>query len=149
MPELRQTIWTEGEFRTYTSGIGGGIVLDTAKLDAMIASNPQRIADVVGKTAFRILANAMMIAPRDPARPPKDPSRQVYGHLRGASGEADANVVKMDEKGLTRRVEFYAEYAIYQELGAPAINLPARPFLTPSVEKQVEQFINDLAKAIE
>lgn len=120
------------------------VILDTAKLDAMIAKDPQKIADVVGKTAFRILTDARIITPRDPARPPQDPSRPVTGALR-----ANSDVVKVDPQGLTQRVEYYQEYAIYQEFGAPAINLPARPFLTPSVEKQAEPFIKDLAKAIE
>lgn len=120
------------------------IKLDTVKLDSMIATNPAKIADVVGKTAFRILADARIITPRDPARPPKDPERQVTGALR-----ANSDVVNVDELGLKRNVEYYQEYALYQEMGAEAINLPARPFLTPSVEKHAEQFIRNLSKVIE
>jgi len=119
------------------------IILDTAKLDEIIANTPGRVVDVVTACCMRVLGDARMIAPRDPARPPKDPSRQVTGALK-----ANSDVVK-DGIGLTQRVEFYQEYAPYQELGAPAINLPARPFLTPSVEKHGETFVNDLKKVIE
>ena len=118
-------------------------ILDTTKLDEIIRTNPGKVADVVTKTANRILADAKMIAPRDPARPPKDPSRQVYGALK-----AHSDVVKVDPKGLTQNVNFYEEYAVYQELGAPAINLPARPFLTPSVEKRAEGFVADLSRVL-
>jgi hypothetical protein len=119
------------------------VTLDTAKLDAMIATNPARIAEVVGKTAFRVLAKAQSVTPRDPARPPQDPTRQVSGALR-----ANVDVTKVDEKGLTQDVNYYQEYAIYQELGAPAINLPARPFLTPATEAESEAFIAELAKVV-
>lgn len=117
-------------------------MLDTTKLDALIAKTPGRVAGIVGKTAFRILGYAREIAPRDPNRPPNDPERQVTGALK-----ANSDVVKIGE-GITQNVEFYQEYAVYQELGAPAINLPARPFLTPAVEKFAEQFTKDLEKAI-
>jgi hypothetical protein len=120
------------------------IRLDTAKLDEMIAKNPTKIAQVVGKAAFRILADARLVTPRDPARPPQDPERQVTGALR-----ANSDVVSTDTVGLKRNVEYYQEYAVYQELGAPAINLPARPFLTPAVEKNGEQFFKDLSEAVE
>lgn len=129
-------------------GVGGqdmtDVRLDDTKLREIIAKSPERIAEAVSKTCNRILTDARMITPRDPARPPQDPSRPVSGALR-----ANSDVVKVDEKGLKQRVEYYQEYAIYQELGAPAINLPARPFLTPSVEKNWDQFVKDIAKAIE
>ena len=120
------------------------IRLDDAKLQEMIKTSPGKFADAVGKTCFRILGDARMIAPRDPARPPLDPERQVSGALK-----ANSDVVKADPSGLTQRVEFYQEYAVYQELGAPAINLPARPFLTPSVEKNWDGFVKDIEKVIE
>jgi hypothetical protein len=124
--------------------MSGETILDTTKLDEMIATNPGKLAQAVSKTAFRILGAAREVAPRDPARPPKDPSRQVSGALK-----ANSDVVKVDAVGLTQRVEFYQEYAAYQELGAPAINLPARPYLTPAVEKADKQFIEDIKKALE
>ena len=113
--------------------------LDTVKLDSLIATTPAKVVGVVSKTAFRILGEARMNAPRDPNRPPNDPSRQVSGALK-----ANSDVVKQGQ-GLTQNVEFYQEYAVYQELGAPAINLPARSFLTPAVEKFAQQFEKDLA----
>lgn len=116
--------------------------LDTTKLDALISRTPGRVAAIVGKAAFRILGEARMNAPRDPNRPPNDPERQVTGALK-----ANSDVVKIGN-GLTQNVEFYQEYAVYQELGAPAINLPARPYLTPAVEKFAEQFSKDLEQAI-
>jgi len=120
------------------------VILDTAKLDALIAKSPQKIADVVGKTATRILTEARMITPRDPQRPPQDESRPVSGELR-----ANSDVVKVDPLGLTQQVCYYQTYSVFQELGAPAINLPARPYLTPSVEKAAAQFIADLSKVLE
>jgi hypothetical protein len=121
-----------------------GVKLDTAKLDEMIANDPSRLAEVVGKTAFRILEQAKMITPRDPARPPQDLTRPVSGALR-----ANSDVVKQDSIGLTQQVCYYQDYAVWQEFGAPSINLPARPFLTPSVEKAAKQFVEDIGKAIE
>ena len=119
------------------------VIIDTTVLDRMIHENPQKFADVVGKTAFRILTKSRIITPRDPARPPKDLSQPVSGALR-----ANSDVVKVDSKGLTQNVEFYQEYAIHQEYGAPAINLPARPFLTPTTENEAQSFIDDLAKVM-
>lgn len=120
------------------------VKVDTTKLDELIRNTPGRAADVVVATAFRVLTRARIITPRDPERPPQDLSRPVSGALR-----ANSDVVKQDEKGLTVNVEYYQEYAPYQELGAPAINLPARPFLTPSVEQEAAQFEKDLAKVVE
>jgi hypothetical protein len=119
------------------------IQIDTSGLDAMIHKNPQKFADVVGKTCFRILSKARMVTPRDPARPPKDESQPVSGALR-----ANSDVVKVDPIGLTQRVEYYQEYAAAQELGYPAGNLPARPFLTPSTEQEAAQFVEDLGKVM-
>lgn len=120
------------------------IVIDTRKLDEMIRTNPQKLGAVVSKSAQTILGAARSIAPRDPNRPPHDPERQVTGALK-----ANSDVVKQDPHGLTQTIEFYQEYAIYQELGAPAINLPARAFLTPSVEKEEKPFIEGIKKALE
>jgi hypothetical protein len=128
------------------------VIIDTVLLDQMIATNPRKLADVVGKTAFRILEQARMITPRDLARPPVDTSPQVSGGLR-----ADSNVVNVDALGLTRRIEYYKEYALAQEMGVPVgyskarpwMFIPARPYLTPSVEKAAKQFFSDIGKAIE
>jgi hypothetical protein len=117
--------------------------LDSTKLDEMIATNPTKLAQVVSKNAYRILAQAQMVTPRDPNRPPKDPERQVSGALR-----ANVDVTKVDALGLVQDINYYQEYAIYQELGAPAINLPPRPFLTPAVESGAEQFIEDISKVL-
>ena len=117
--------------------------VDTKELDEMIARNPQRLADAVGETAFQVLTDARIITPRDPARPPKDLSQPITGALR-----ANSNVVKNDDIGLSWNVEYYQEYAPYQELGAPAINLPARPFLTPSVENNFKTLVSKITKAV-
>jgi len=119
-------------------------VLDTTKLDELIRTSPGKVAEVVGKTAFRILKDARMITPRDPARPPQDPDAyKPSGELR-----ANSDVVKVDPLGLTQNVEYYQEYAVHQELGAPAINLPPRPYLTPAVEQEAKQFVDDLGKVL-
>jgi hypothetical protein len=120
------------------------VILDTRVLDEMIANDPKRIADVVGKTATRILSEARMITPRDPNRPPVHPEAyKPSGELR-----ANSDVVKVDPAGLTQRIEYYQVYAAAQEFGRPEINLPARPYLTPSVEKQADRFFADLAKVV-
>lgn len=118
-------------------------VLDTTKLDEMIRTNPAKLVEATSKFCARVLGDARMTAPRDPARPPKDPERQVTGALK-----ANSDITKEDAQGLTQDVNFYQEYAIYQELGAPAINLPARPFLTPAVEKNAEALIDEWAHII-
>jgi hypothetical protein len=118
-------------------------LIDTTKLDMMIATNPAKLAAEVAKSAFRILAQARIHAPRDPERPPQDPSRQVTGALK-----ANSDIVVARPDGLKMNIEFYQEYAIYQELGAPAINLPARPFLTPAVENEEKAFVEAIKKAI-
>ena len=117
------------------------ISLDTKKLDELIAKTPARASEIVRQTAFRILTSAREVTPRDPARPPKDPERQVTGALR-----ANSDVVVVSP--YVSNVEYYQEYAPYQELGAPAINLPARPFLTPAVEKHAKQFEDDIKKEL-
>jgi hypothetical protein len=119
-------------------------VLDTSGLDKLIRESPQKVADVVSKTAFRILADARKVTPRDPARPPKDPDAyKPSGALR-----ANSDVVKQDAKGLTQNVEYYQEYALAQELGNPAVNLPARPYLTPATEQNAKKFVEDLGKVL-
>lgn len=119
----------------------GKFTIDTAILDRMISTQPAKFLELVKKTGFRVLSSAREIAPRDPARPPKDPERQITGALK-----ANSDVVESGK--LAVNVEFYQEYAPYQELGAPAINLPARPFLTPSVEKHAQTLIDDITKAV-
>lgn len=119
-------------------------VLDTTKLDELIRKTPQKVADVVTATANRILADARMITPRDPNRPPKDPDAyKPSGALR-----ANSDIVKQDVIGLTQTVEYYQVYAAAQELGNPAVGLPARPYLTPSVEKDAKGFIEGLSKVL-
>jgi hypothetical protein len=118
--------------------------LDTALLDHMIETNSGKLAQVVSKHAFIILGGSRMIAPRDPARPPKDPDRQVTGALK-----ENSDVTIVDDKGLVQDINFYQEYAIFQELGAPANNMPARPFLTPTTEADSEPFVKDIGAVLE
>jgi len=115
------------------------IKLDTAKLDQIIRETPKKVINAVSKTAFRVLADARITAPRDPNRPPQDPGRQVSGALK-----ANSDVVKVDLIGLTQNIEFYQVYGLAQELGRPEINLPARPYLTPATEKNAKGFVKDL-----
>ena len=134
----------ETRFGGEDNAMTSGIIIDTSVLDNMIATNPKKIADVVTRNAYRILGNAQMVTPRDPARPPIDITQPVTGALR-----ANVDVTKVDPMGLTQDINYYQEYAVYQELGAPANNMPARPFLTPAVEQGADQFIEDIKKAIE
>ena len=118
--------------------------LDAKKLEDMIANNPQKLAVVVKTTATRILSDARVKTPRDPARPPEYPDAyDPTGLLR-----AHSDTVRKDLVGLRQNVEYYMEYAPHQEFGAPAINLPKRPFLTPSVENNAKRFFEDIGKVI-
>ena len=59
------------------------------------------------------------------------------GHYEGTAPKDDANEV-------TVYIGTNVEYAPYQELGAPNINLPARPYLRPAMENfrdEIEQII--------
>ena len=125
------------------SEFAAGFKIDTEKLDQMIRDLPGKFAKVVSETAFDVLTDAKKITPRDPARPPKNLSVPVSGALRANSG-----VVIKDGQGLVQNVEYYQEYAPYQELGAPSINLPARPFLTPAVEGNAQKFFDKIAKVV-
>ena len=118
-------------------------VIDTTKLDSIIQTSPGKLANVVGQTATRILTQAKMITPRDPARPPKDLSQPVSGALR-----ANTDVTKEDVIGLTQHVNYYQVYALAQEYGYPANNLPARPYLTPTCENAFKQWQDDLIKVL-
>lgn len=69
-------------------------------------------------------------------KPDKD-GNYTEGHYEGVAPEDDNNEI-------TVYVGTNVEYAPYQELGAPNINLPARPFLRPAMEnfrEEIEQII--------
>lgn len=85
---------------------------------------------IVAKTARDIERDAKLKAPRDPARPPKDPSRKVTGKLKGS--------IHADVKGLEATIAPTAAYAIFQELGTD--RMPARPFMGPATDRNQGPF---------
>lgn len=68
----------------------------------------------------------------------------IKGHYEGTAPEDD-------DDQITVYVGTNVQYAPYQELGAPNINLDARPFLRPAFEnftKEIEQIMEKCLKSI-
>lgn len=92
----------------------------------------------VRRSLVNIQNAAKRRSPRDPQRPPKDPSRKVTGRLRNSITHEVAS------DGLSGRSGTNTEYAPYQELGTRTI--PPRPFLFPAFEQERERFVAALRK---
>ena len=116
------------------------VKLDVAKLRELLKTTPGKVDKAVQETANAVEAVAKVNVPRDPKRPPLDPSRPVTGFLRNSITSAKV------EDGHWR-VEVGAEYGLYQELGTS--RMPARPYLTPAAEGQQGPFVARLKKALE
>lgn len=66
-------------------------------------------------------------------------------------GEYDGEAPEDSKDEVTVYVGTNVEYAPYQELGAPSINLPAKPYLRPAMEnnqRELEQIIEMCLKEI-
>lgn len=103
------------------------VTLDMAKLEKMIAELNPAVRDAVGETAFAVEGQAKMLAPVD------------TGFLR-SSIQAD------DVSGITWRVNVWAEYGPFVELGTSRMR--AQPFLAPAVEALRAFFHRKLAEAM-
>ena len=88
--------------------------LDTRRLDAIIAQEPVRSAEIIKKAALQVEAVAKPLAPID------------TGALR--------NSIQAEQMGPhTWWVQDGVEYGIYQELGTR--KMAAHPFMVPAVER--------------
>lgn len=56
------------------------------------------------------------------------------------TGEYEGEAPKDSHDQITVYVGSNVQYAPYQELGAPNINLPAKPYLRPAVENHTEEY---------
>ena len=108
-------------------------VLDTKKLDELIAKNPTRAKRVIKESTFQVEAWYKERVPRDLQRPPKDMRRKVTGNLRNSIDSTFEN------SGFMGIVSDGVEYGIYQELGTSRI--PARPALKPAIERLAKLWI--------
>lgn len=102
------------------------IKVDTKRLDELIAKLEPRASNIIKDTALDVEAEAKIHVPRDPQRPPQDPTQPVTGNLRNS-------IQAIKKQALLWWVQVGADYGIYQELGTSRI--PARPYLVPAVEK--------------
>ena len=112
--------------------------LDTRVLDAIAAGLDRNNDQVLASVAFQVEAEAKVRAPRDPERPPLDPSVSTTGALKSG-----IHVVKK-KLGLYW-VQDSVIYGIFQELGTSKMR--ARPFMLPAVEK-AQQYLVDLYKRL-
>ena len=67
------------------------------------------------------------------------------------TGYYDGSAPDDEENQVTVYIGTNVEYAPYQELGAPSINLPARPYLRPAMEnseREIKQIIEQCFRAI-
>lgn len=97
----------------------GGIRIDTAKLDEMIARLPERTDEVLRSTALAVQGRAASIAPVDTG--------------------ALANSIEYEKIDPTLyEVHDGVEYGIYQELGT--YKMRAQPFMVPAIEWARSQF---------
>lgn len=90
------------------------------------------IKDGLSVAAEQLTDDIRAIAPRDPTRPPKDPSRPVTGNLKRSiayevNDNLEAKIGVNLQHGLTEGKTPIMEYARYQEFGTP--NMPARSYL--------------------
>ena len=112
--------------------------IDTRVLDAIAKGLDKNSDQVLRSVAFQVEAEAKPRAPRDPERPPIDPSAPTTGALKSG-----IHVVKK-KLGLYW-VQDSVNYGIYQELGT--YKMRARPFMKPAVEKVI-QYLADLYRKL-
>lgn len=99
------------------------------------------IKDGLAVAAEQLTDDIRAITPRDPARPPKDPTRSVTGNLQKSiayevNDNLEAKIGVNLQHGLTEGKTPIMEYARYQEFGVPFQKvteswwrLPQRSFL--------------------
>lgn len=63
-----------------------------------------------------------------------------YDNAMETMGEYAGEAPKDSDGQVTVYVGTNVQYAPYQELGAPSINLPAKPYLRPAFENNMDEF---------
>ena len=139
--------------------------LDTALLDGILGGMDRRCDDILSTTAHEVKGLAKAHAPRDTARPPKKElsSKFLSGGNKGKKRPADITgnlragiEAEMVTFGRLWQVHDSVEYGIYQEqvpgfqefliyttgfgMEMGGHNIPARPFMSPAVEKARKNF---------
>ena len=121
----------------------GGVKLDTKILDKITAEMRPKASRIIQKYGWAMVGDAVKIAPRDMARPPKDLRPKVSGSLRN-SLTSESHM----QGDMTFIIQDGVEYGLRQELGfvgedslGRTYNQAARPFITPSVEKWRDKFL--------
>lgn len=102
--------------------------LDDRPLNWLLKGIDYRAPEVVKTVAFDVQAHARMIVP------------VLTGNLKSS-----IQVEQID--ALTWRINVWAEYGIYVELGTT--KMPARPYLVPSVERAYGAYLVAWRKAFE
>lgn len=127
MADTSKYTWTinSGEQVGKSVGVGGlvaSITIDTSILDAMTTEMQSKANDLTYKYGVKIAGEAAMNAPVD--------TSTLRNSILAESGMEGNNFIIQDG----------VEYGIYQELGTSRI--AARPFLTPAVEANREDYLN-------
>lgn len=110
------------------AGPVAGIKLDTRELDRLSTQLLPRAEQIVAGGAFAVEAQAKPLAPFE------------TGFLR-------SSIQASKYKVLAWRVNVWAEYGIYQELGT--YKMAAHPFIVPAVERVAPEFITNWRRLFE
>jgi HK97 gp10 family phage protein len=120
-----------------------GVRIDTRVMDELVEKLDKKASVILGMMAFKVEQLAKLRALRDESRPPLDLSQPTTGALRNSIYTWKYSdllyIVGVGvEYAIYHEPKEYTDYGVYYELGTS--RLPARPFLSPSVEKMRKEF---------
>jgi HK97 gp10 family phage protein len=118
------------------------VTVDTSVLDKMLAEARPKAAQIVETYGKLMTADAGKMAPRDPSRPPLDPSQPTSGKLKASIQENSGMTGE-----LTYTLQDGVEYGIFHELGTKRMR--ARPFIVPAVERWKAKFLAAFKQLVE
>lgn len=130
------------------------VVIDTKKLDALIAKSPEMVDKAIVATAFDVAGLAAEFAPLQTGA--LKASIFVKTHSSNGFSAAESAASGMNPEAeihdptpdtpplMTAYVAPGMNYAAYQEFGTS--RMPAHPFLTPAVETADDFFIYEIKK---